>query len=434
VRIVAIVAALLAVVAAQASPAARPIAGLKASESPLFGLVWIDRTAELTQLDPSTLEPVGAAFNVGDFSAWGFSPDRGTLALGGVHEASVRFVDLMRLATIRSVKLAPTGSVERIGWLTGGSVVVLYASPVGERVAWIDPSSGRVTKRARLGVYPYPTVSGGGRLLTLLPPRKGGIGTARLAIIGAGGGLRIVRLPRIRNGHTQPAKGSIFRRVVPGLAFDPTGGHAYVVGTNDVVADVDLHSRTVATHALRPPRSLLARLGGWLVPNAEAKAVSGPQLQARWLGDGQVAVAGSSFVATLRKNEESQSATPLGLRIVDVRTWTERTIDENADGFSVATGALLAYGIRSELSSTKHSVSGMGVVAYGSDGRAQFRLLPGRPVEDVQVNGSRAYAWVAGGPGLPDPIVLDLAAGTVERGLTLAHPTSLLLDDGSFYG
>ena len=433
-RIVAIVAALLAVAGAQASPAARPIAGLKASAGPLFGVVWFDRTAELTPLDQSTLEPVGATLKVGDFSAWGFSPERDALAFGAVYEPTVSFVDLTRFTTVRSVKLGRTGSVQRIDWLTGGSVVVLYASPDGERVAWIDPGSGRVTKRARLGVYPYPTVSGGGRLLALLPPCKGGIGTARLAIIGAGGGLRIVRLPGIRNGQTKPAKGSIVRRVVPGLALDPSAGHAYVVGTNDGVADVDLRSRAVATHTLRQPRSLLARVGAWLVPNAEAKAVSGPQLQARWLGEGMMAVAGTSFTATLRRNEETQSATPLGLRIVDVRTWTERTIDENADGFALTNGALLAYGIRSELSSTKQGVSGMGVVAYGSDGSVRFRLLPGQAVGDLQVNGSRAYAWVAGRPGLPDRIVLDLTAGRVERELTLAHPTQLLLDDGSYYG
>jgi hypothetical protein len=434
VRIAAIVAALLVLAGAQASPGARPIAGLKASEVPLLGVVYVDRTADLTRLDESTLEPVGPSFAIGDFSAWGFSPDRATLAVGGVYEPTIRFVDLTRLVTLRSVELGRAGSVERIDWFSSNSVVVLYASPDGTRVVWIDPSTGRVTKRARLGVYPYPMVSGSGRLLALLPPRKGGIGTARLAIIGAGGGLRIVRLPGIRNGQAQPRKGSIFHRVVPGLALDPTAGHAYVVGTNDAVADVDLRSRAVATHSLRRPRSLMARLGAWLVPKAEAKAISGPQLQAAWLGGGMVAVAGTSFTATLRKNEESQSAAPLGLRIVDVRTWTERTIDANAGGFAVTNGALLAYGIRSELSSTKHSVSGMGVVAYGSDGSARFRLLPARPVEDLQVNGSTAYAWIAGGPGLPNPIVLDVAAGAVEREVTLTHPTQLLLDDGSFYG
>jgi hypothetical protein len=119
---------------------------------------------------------------------------------------------------------------------------------------------------------------------------------------------------------------------------------------------------------------------------------------------------------------------------VDVRTWTERTIDENADGFALANGALLAYGIRTELSPTKQSISGMGVVAYSPDGSVRFRLLPGQAVGDLQVNGSRAYGWVAGGPGLPDHVVLDVAAGTVERELTLAHPTQLLLEDGSYYG
>ena len=91
------------------------------------------------------------------------------------------------------VTLACSGSVERIDWLGAGVAVVLYAQPEGTRIAWVDPTTGEITKRVRLGVAPYQAVSGGGRLVLLLPPRKG-IGTARLEIVGADGRTRIVRL------------------------------------------------------------------------------------------------------------------------------------------------------------------------------------------------------------------------------------------------
>jgi hypothetical protein len=169
------------------------------------------------------------------------------------------------------------------------------------------------------------------------------------------------------------------------------------------------------------------------VPTAEAKQISGPSLHATWLGNGLVAVAGTSYSATTGKNGETQSATPLGLRIVDVRTWAERTLDAGAAGFAIADGALLAYGVRSEWSQTAQSVSGMGLAAYGPDGSRRFQLLPRVPVGYVQVNGSRAYGWLYDQSNAWHLVVVDVAAGTVERELTLAHPMHLLLEDGGSY-
>ena len=432
-RIVATLAALLVVASAQASPpTARPLTGLKAAEGSLLGMVWIGEKAEIASLDAATLEPAGPALPVKDPGAWTFSPDRAQLALGSTRSPLVHFVDAARLQTLRSVKLGLSGTVERIDWLSSRSVVVVYAHFDGTRLAWVNPTTGKVTKRGKLGVDPFQAASGGGRLVALLPPRKG-IGTARLAIVGTGGRARIVALPKIRIGSTVPRANTVFRRIGPGLALDPAGAHAYVVGTDGVVADVNLRSRAVAYHSLTQPRSLAARLGAWLVPTAEAKQLAGPSLDARWLGDGLLAVAGTRYDATTGKNGETQSATPLGLRIVDVRAWTQRTLDTGAAGFAIADGALLAYGVRSEWSQTAESISGMGVAAYGTDGSRRFHLLPTVPVGYVQVNGSRAYGWVDDEANAWHLVVVDVAAGTVERELTLAHPMHLLLEDGGSY-
>jgi hypothetical protein len=429
VRIVAIVAALLAVAGAQASlPAYRPVAGLKAPSGQLLGVVWTDRTAKLTRLDPATLEPVGTRLKLKDVGAWGFSPRRDVLALGASRSPLVRFVDLRSLEPFDSISLGRGGAVERIDWLSATSMVVLYSDPAGARIAWVDPTRGRVVKRARLVADPYQAVSGGGRLVALLPPRKG-IGAARLAVLGAGGRIRSVRLPQIRIGASRPGADMILRRISPGLALDPAGAHAYVVGTDGVVADVDLRSLAVANHLLARPRSL-ARLAAWIEPAAEAKAIDGPSLNARWLGDGFIAVAGTSYRATARRGAETQSATPLGLRVVDIRSWTQRTIDASATGFAIADHALLAYGVRSEFGAGVRTVSGMGVAAYGPDGSMRFRLLPTMPISYLQVNGSRAYGWVLDAANAWHLVVVDVAAGAVERELTLAHPTRLLLAAG----
>jgi hypothetical protein len=429
VRIVAIVAALLVVAGAQASqPAARPLVELKGPAGPLLGVVWIGSSAEIAPLDATTLEPAGTALPIADAGAFDYSPDRTQLALGGTRAPVVRFVDVARLELLRTVRLGRSGSVERLDWLGPGAAVVLYARPDGTRIAWVDPTTGEVTKRARVGAVPFQAVSGPGRLVLLLPPRKG-IGTARLEIVDAVGGTRIVRLPRIRIGATEPRAGHVLRRVVPALAFDPETAHAYVIGTNGAVADVDLLRRTVSSHSL-VQRSLAARL----VPTAETKAVAGQALDAQWLGGGLLAVAGTSYSATIGKSGETQSATPLGLRVVDVRTWTERTVDAGADGFAVGNGALLAYGVRSELGTTTRSVSGMGIAAYVTDGSARFHVLPSVPVAWVQVNGSFAYGWVA---DASNPswhlVVLDVATGTVVRELRLDHPTRLLIGEISFF-
>ena len=432
-RIVAIVAALLAVAGAQASqPAARPLVGLKAPEGPLLGMVWIGRDAEIVPLDATTLEPAGAALPIKESGAFGYSPDRSQLALGAVNPPRVRFIDVAPLKVVRSVELGRIGGVERIDWLGAGAAVVLYAAPDGTRIAWVDPTTGEVSKRVRLGVTPYQAVSGGGRLLLLLPPRKG-IGAARLEIVGADGRTRVVRLPKIRIGSTMPGARKAFRRIQPGLALAPETGHAYVVGTDSVVADVDVRSLKVSSHSL-VRRSLAARLGAWLVPAAEAKALAGPALDARWLGDGLIAVAGTSYSATIGKNSETYSATPLGLRIVDVRTWTQRTLDAGADGFAIGNGALLAFGVRSTFGTTTPTVvSGMGVAAYGTDGSRRFHLLPTVPVGSLEVNGSLAYGWLVDAANPWHLVVLDVAAGTVVRDLRLAHPTRLLIGDTSFF-
>jgi hypothetical protein len=421
VRFVAILAALLVLAGAQASA---PLSRSSAASTPLLGVVWSGRDAQVTRLDPSTLRPAGARVSVGQFGAWAHSPARDRLAVGRTSPAAIRLVDVVRLKLLGTVRLAPSGSVTRIAWLRPNRLVAVYAHFDGSWIAWVDTRAHRVLKRARLGADPPAAATGGGRFVALLGPRTR-IGTARLAVATVDGRLRVVRLPAIRTGFGLPAKaGQPTRRVVPGLAVDPAGAHAYVVGAEGVVSVVDLRSLAVATHRLRQPASRM--------PAAAAKAISGPILEAWWAGGGVLAVAGTSYRATVDKNSEHQFASPLGLRLVDVRTWAQRTIDPAASGVAVAGNGLLAYGISFQWGAG-NVYSGNGIGAYARDGTERFRILPGQPVGWVQVGGGRAYGWLVDEQATRRVVVFDVATGTVERDLRLTRPTQLLLGAGSSY-
>src|SRR5205814_2018117 len=82
-------------------------------------------------------------------------------------------------------------------------------------------------------------------------------------------------------------------------------------------------------------------------------------------------VAGTSYATSAAANgDERTTWSPLGLRLIDVGTWTERMLDPGATGFALAPEGLVAYG----------ATSPAGVAVYGADGSAKLRLLPARPV------------------------------------------------------
>jgi hypothetical protein len=424
-RFVAVVALAAVAAAPAASRATRPFAPAKESTPPLVGIVWKGKKAELARLDPATLAPLGRGVPAGrPFPAWSFSPDGRRLAFGGEGLVTVRIVDVGEMSLLASLKLSGAGSVTHVAWLAPDRLLVLHSRPDGARLVWIDPDARRVLKRASLDALPAAAVSGGGLLVALVPPVTG-IGPGRLAVAGADGILRLVDLPSIRVGMQVPDDqgGGAFEQITPGL--DPAGRRAYVIGTDGVAAEVDLDSLAVSTHALGPARSLFGRLSSWLVPAAQAKAANGESLQAQWLGNGIVAVAGTSYRASTDGNGgERQSASPLGLRLVDVDAWTERLLDPGATGFSSSPQALLAFGSLTEWGTGAPTYSGMGVAAYAPDGSQRFRLLAQQPVDWVQTHAGRGYASLVDQKHPWRFAVIDLARGAIERRVSL-RPTWL---------
>jgi hypothetical protein len=105
--------------------------------------------------------------------------------------------------------------------------------------------------------------------------------------------------------------------------------------------------------------------------------------------------------------------TPAGLRLIDTRSWTVRTIDPDASACSVAGELVLAYGALWDGADQRHI--GPGLTAYSRDGRPVFRLFRDEAVSWVQTAGCFAYAVVERGGAVLDShlYLVDLDAGRV---------------------
>jgi hypothetical protein len=368
----------------------------------------------LAHVDPATLAPLSPTRLIGTIGAWAASPDGRLLALG-VDTDSQSERSSLRFANVGSLRLVRTGLkldgwLEAVSWPTLSRAVALVGSTTDVSVEAIDTVGKTIIRRESLGGLAGPIVRADGGFVVLLEaPNQ--VAPASLAVVGADGSVRTVRLDRILAGWHWPKDAGadpIGAARGPGLAVDPAGT-AYVLDPSGFVAAVDLSSLTVSYHALSST-SLLTRLADWLTPPAEAKGLNGPQRTATWLGDGLIALTGSDYTATRAGDgSEAFSATPAGLAIVDVQSWTVRTIAPEVTDATVADGALLATG--GGWSSSDQG-SGTGLVAYAADGSLRWRLFPGTRPYVAGVLGKLAIVQEDGN-GRYD--VVDVGSGRVVR-------------------
>ncbi len=179
----------------------------------------------------------------------------------------------------------------------------------------------------------------------------------------------------------------------PGFVTDPARRHAYVIGAGLMTADVDLVSGDVSYHGT------VRRL---------AKVMNGWTRTARWLGDGLIGVAGSDSHTVGSGTNAQIETTPFGLRVLDTRSWTSSTIDNDSTGLLVSGTTLLGY----------HE----GWSAYDRDGRRRFEIaLTGR--NWLEVAGARGYVC----DQRTAVAVIDLASGArTPVGAGRACPTLLV--------
>lgn len=328
-------AALIAV-AALGLPAAQA-----SSPATVPGLVYTPGYGNsiVMRFDPVTLARSGPRVRLGgNASSWSWSPRRRYLAIAS-YPQRLTVVDVAAMRVVARVRLASGGVARAVTW-AGNRVLAVVEAPSGAVVVAADPLAGRIVRTTRLTRpfgYRFDRLSDG---LVFLLGVRGRIEPVRLAAVDAAGRVRVAAIPQVRAGFVVRAERA--ERQAPGLAVDPVGRKAYVVG-GDGVFPVDL--RTLAISERGPLRTL-------------AKVMGGSERTARWLGGGRLAVTGTDWGANAGSGH-------IGLRLVDVRDATVRVVDRDALSFTM-TGARL-------LVQSPDNRRAVLLTAYGLDGSERYR-------------------------------------------------------------
>jgi hypothetical protein len=379
---------------------------------------------KLVELDSRTLRPLpGRSVPlVGFTGAAGISPDGTRVAVAG--RRVVRVIDLGTMDLVRDLP-KPRGYASLVSWPRPGSLLVVNEVEGQEKVETLvlDPRSGRILAKHRLVAresWPFGVQRAGSAAVFLLHPFEG-IGPVRLVRLNARGRLQVAVLHRIRSGkewiEVEPGFDAV-HNIWPALAVDEEGNHAFVIGSEDIVAEVDLQTLDVSYHSLQQQASILERLRNWLEPTADAKASDWVQLGALWLGEHALAVFGIRSVPYVEDGSLDERDEPLGLRLVDTRDWTVRVVDEDARWVDRSGDLLLAHA--SLWDSAAQERRGIGLRAYTLGGEERFHVLDDRPIIGVQVLDGRALVEFDDAPGRA---VVDLEAGKVldEEARRIGH-------------
>lgn len=403
---VLVVLALAALAAASAGASARGTP--ESVQTPLVRL--IERADghgdRLTRVDPQTLRPVspGVPTFLDGFGGE-FSPDGRLFAYGNGFDgrALVQLIDVQRWSTRARLDLGGDGPVA-LFWAAPNRLIAVVGegSSGPQRVLVVAAPGGEVLTRRRFrGRRLAGATTPLGPVMLVAPER--GIGPARILHAGVDGSLRAIELARIRAGGNEGRRrGARFR--VPGLTIDPEAGVAYVIGAGPMLAArIDLTSGAVSYHGLRPRGS---------APRAAAAKgnVAAWWREAIWLGDGRIAVTGH-YEPPFRPGRRLRAANrPFGVRLIDSRDWTIRTLHPGATLMHRAGARLLASGT-TWYDGWKRSRS-TGLLAFDSLGRRAFTRFRGADVSVLGSHGRLAYVWVRPTRMLH---VLDLRSGRSLR-------------------
>jgi hypothetical protein len=417
-----VLALAVALVAAASAPSdAMPTLETKSPPSTVLGISYNARSdrGALAWFEPLTLRmlPVRKAPLGGHLGSWAFSADRAVLAIatcGGQRAArpGVRFVNARRMRVSGDLRLPLDHEcVGPLTWLRPRRLLAVVQRSNDTEIAVIDPVARRVLRREPLPSGPWAVAHTRDELVMLLGT-SGSFAPARIAVLDAQGNLRMVTVDRVLAGTVVDARSEDFlgRTISPGLAVDSDTNRAFLVPATGPVAEIDLETLAVSYHELDSP-SRLQRFLRWLTPAAEAKAMEGPVREARWLGDGMLAVSGMDYsIETNSAGEVVEAGKPAGVRLIDTRSWRTRMLSAGSSGFAVAPGLVIAQGGRWD--SAAQRTFSPGLFAFGLDGRERWRLHAG---EDRWLNpvGSLGYGfvWIAEG----QLEVVDVATGTPLR-------------------
>lgn len=359
----------------------------------VLGVVWVGRSGTLRRLDALTLRPVGPPGAKVPAGVRKLSPDGRTVVLGaGDGALELRFADVRTLRPIgRPIRLAGWGWIGEILWESSDRMLVLSGGNE-PRVTLVDPLARRVVDSFPLEGTIGAVDARAARLVVVLSPQAA-IGPARLAVFDAVlGHLATVPLPEIHAGTERidhPDDSHAARQLWPGVAISPDGTRAVVVPPGNRVAEVSLDTAEVVYRELSEPVSLLGKLRNWLEPVAHAKVVVGSSRQAAWLGERYVAVTGTDIRGVSAGKWDASAA---GLRLIDTRDWSVRTVADAVSGLRLSRDLLLSFG-----GVWPEGSPGTGLLAFGPDGERRLHALGEQRVGWVETSWPYAYVPEAGG-------------------------------------
>ena len=425
-----------------ASMPALPLHTPPAATNPLLALASTGHGSNLEQLDPASFTPLRTSAQVGWYDGWVISPDRTMLALATHSDASNVGVSTLlfgNVSTLRWVRrgVRLDGYFRAAIWPRTGILYALAGNCCGSggTLDTIDTVSKQVVARTSIAGQ-IAAVARSADGLVALTEADNAVAPASLIVTSADGSEHAVSLGRILAGthFDQTSQDPIGTTRQPGLAVDPAGDTAYVLDDSGLVAQISLRALSVSYHQLGEG-SLLARLSAWLTPPAEAKGLNGPMLTAQWLGDGLIALTGTSESAVKQKDGNTVfSSAPAGVRVIDTNAWSERTLDPQADSAVISDGLLLASGGSWRSDGNTTTSSGEGLAAYGPDETLRWHIDAGETITVLAAYGSRALIQkIDTGPTyVQEPVqLIDLATGRTLRTLSADSYPWPLLGSGS---
>ena len=389
------------------TPAAAPA---RSRAAPVLALMGGGSGAgsRLVALEPRTLRPSsgdlrlpGWAFGV----EWARAPAGPRIAI--VPKPSESNEHLVVVTTQNGLhvlsRLALPGDVCRLAWPSPGRLLAVVSSPAcyqpidSAQLLVIDPAAARiVTRRPLTGpatvIAAAPAPVG---LALLLKPQT----TPKLRLV-------LVSAARTRSftldgvsSPTRPLDKAVGSTI--GLALDPPRQHAYVVEPNGRITDVDLANDTVAVHMPKARTTSTA-----------AKGVSQAVVQALSPAPGVLVYSGV--------HRSGGRVVPIGLRIVDTRSWHTRLVNRNATGFVYAARMLMAY--QPFVDQLGRQIPRIGLDVYSIDGRRLLHAFGNQQVEMIRSQGRYAYLSPIGGIS-----VLDLSTRHLGASVTDAYTDYELL-------
>ncbi|MBV9098721.1 MAG: hypothetical protein JO079_11755 [Frankiaceae bacterium] len=382
----------------------------------LFGFdTYVDQQPDfeptrLVRLDPVTLrDQPFSSLKLGDAtSGHVFSPDRRSMAVGDVNDRRVVVIDLVGYRVAGSVTVtrpSPTGwstPVQVVSWPRPDRLLV-YTQPEAAHTSYpaqlivVDPTgAGRVVRTEPLGGSVIASTGlDDGRAAFLVAP-AGRVGKSRLVIADPDGNLHVIALPGTPGGFGTP-DGYHGSAEDPGLAV--VGGHAYVVGSTDRVADVDLGADRVRYHAVPGLMADHVPDGPPLDPGSGGIMTNDSRTVAA-LGGGLLSVTG--YATRPAHGDTQNQSTVMSAQIVDTKTWQVRRTLHDVTQLVAAHGLYYCW-----LGSPSFSATVL--EALRPDGRVAFR----RTARDTgwEISAGRLFEW----NGNPGYLELDPLTGRVLR-------------------